>query len=118
MSGVSEDVDSAEILRLLDDEYARAILTATSREPMSANELTTAIDASPPTVYRRVDALKDAGLLEEDMRYESSGHHYGVYRAVVERVTVEFVDGEFELAVEPTEETAADRFTRLYEGLR
>ncbi|SDN11583.1 Helix-turn-helix domain-containing protein [Halogranum gelatinilyticum] len=115
---MSEDVDAAEVLRLLDDEYARAILTATSREPMSANDLTTAIDASPPTVYRRVDALMDAGLLDEELKYESSGHHYGVYRANVERVTVEFVDGEFELTVEAVEETAADRFTRLYEGLR
>jgi DNA-binding transcriptional ArsR family regulator len=115
---VSEDVDRAEVLRLLDDEYARAILTATSRDPMSAKELTTAIDASPPTVYRRVDDLKAAGLLVEEVQYESSGHHYGIYRPAVERVTVTFEDGEYTVRVDPTEETTADRFTRLYEGLR
>lgn len=115
---MSEDVDRAEVLRLLDDEYARAILTATSREPMSANELAAAIDASPPTVYRRVEDLQAAGLLVEDLQYESSGHHYGVYRTVVERVTVTFENGEYTVTVEGVEETTADRFTRLYEGLR
>jgi DNA-binding transcriptional ArsR family regulator len=115
---VSEDVDRAEVLRLLEDEYARAILTATSREPMSAQELTTAIDASPPTVYRRVDDLKAADLLTEELQYESSGHHYGVYRPAVERVTVTFADGEYTVRVDAPEETTADRFTRLYEGLR
>ena len=115
---MSEDVDRAEVLRLLDDEYARAILTATSGTPMSAKELTAAIDASPPTVYRRVEDLQEAGLLVEQMQYESSGHHYGVYRTAVERVTVTFEDGEYAVRVDPTEETTADRFTRLYEGLR
>lgn len=115
---MSEDVDRAEVLRLLDDEYARAILTATSGTPMSAKELTAAIDASPPTVYRRVDDLKAAGLLLEELQYEASGHHYGVYRPAVDRVSVSFEDGEYTVRVDPTEETTADRFTRLYEGLR
>jgi len=35
----------------------------------------------------------------------------------VERVTVTFEDGEYSLSVEAGE-TTADRFTRLYEGLR
>ncbi|WP_277556186.1 ArsR/SmtB family transcription factor [Halobaculum limi] len=115
---MSEDVDRVEVLRLLDDEYARAILTATSREPMSAKELAAAIDASPPTVYRRVDDLQAAGLIVEELQYESSGHHYGEYRICVDRVTVTFENGEYTLQLDPTEETTADRFTRLYEGLR
>ncbi|WP_267643960.1 ArsR/SmtB family transcription factor [Haloarchaeobius amylolyticus] len=115
---MSEGVERAEVLRLLDDEYARAILTVTSREPMSAKELATAIDASPPTVYRRVEDLQAAGLLAEELQYESSGHHYRIYRAVVDRVSISFADGEYDVRIDTTEETTADRFTRLYEGLR
>ncbi|WP_440991504.1 ArsR/SmtB family transcription factor [Haloarchaeobius baliensis] len=115
---MSEDVDRAEVLRLLDDEYARAILTATSRAQMSAKELADTIDASPPTVYRRVEDLQDAGLLVEQMQYEASGHHHAVYRTAVERVTVTFEDGEYAVHVDGVEESTADRFTRLYEGLR
>ncbi|MFC7137273.1 ArsR/SmtB family transcription factor [Halobaculum litoreum] len=115
---MSEDVDRAEVLRLLDDEYARAILTAASRDQMSAKQLADAIDASPPTVYRRVEDLQSAGLLVEEARYEASGHHYGVYRTAVDRVTVTFADGEYAVRVDGAEESTADRFTRLYEGLR
>jgi hypothetical protein len=65
-----------------------------------------------------VDDLQAAGLLVEELQYESSGHHYGVYEIAVERVTVTFEDGEYTVRVEAADETTAERFTRLYEGLR
>jgi DNA-binding transcriptional ArsR family regulator len=117
---VSEAADEEEdaLLELLDDEYARAILTATSAEPMSANELSEAIDASVTTVYRRVDRLKDHGLIEEQLRPQPDGNHYKVFAGTLSRVEVSFDDGEMELAVETVpEEDPADRFTRMWEDL-
>jgi predicted transcriptional regulator len=120
---VSGDCDDAELLGLLDDRYARAILLETSRQPMSATELADAIDASPPTVYRRVDDLKRCGLLDERTEFVPGGQDYGVYAARAEAVTVSFTDGDLAVTVDEraaveTEETTAERFTRLYEGLR
>jgi DNA-binding transcriptional ArsR family regulator len=119
---VSEDRDE-EVLALLDDDYARAILLETSRTPMSARELTDAIDASPPTVYRRIDALTDCGLLDERTAFVDDGPNYGVYAARVEEVTVRFDDGTLAVGITDreaieTEETVAERFTRMYQELR
>ncbi|GAA0673122.1 helix-turn-helix domain-containing protein [Natronoarchaeum mannanilyticum] len=111
------DDEDAELLSLLDDEYARAILIETSKEPMSADALTERCDASPPTVYRRIDRLDEHDLVEAEQELDPDGHHYKTYRARLERVSVELSDGEMEVRVDRTDENAADRFTRLYEEL-
>ena len=111
------DDEDAELLSLLDDEYARAILIETSKEPMSADALTERCDASPPTVYRRIDRLDEHDLVEAEQELDPDGHHYKTYAARLERVTIELEDGDLTVAVDRTED-AADRFTRLYEELR
>lgn len=116
MSEAGDEED--DLLELLDDQYARAILTATSAEPMSANELSEAIDASVTTVYRRVDRLKDHDLIEEELRPQPDGNHYKVFRGTLARVEVTFDDGEMTLTVERAAEAdPADRFTRMWEDL-
>jgi DNA-binding transcriptional ArsR family regulator len=109
--------DGDEVLSLLDDEYARAILIETSREPMSADALTERCDASPPTIYRRIDRLDEHDLVEAEQELDPDGHHYKTYRARMERVSVELDDGQLVVDVQRADETAADRFTRLYEEL-
>jgi len=111
------DDEDAELLSLLDDEYARAILIETSKEPMSADTLTERCDASPPTVYRRIDRLDEHDLVEAEQELDPDGHHYKTYRARLERVSVELSDGEMDVRVDRSDENAADRFTRLYEEL-
>lgn len=117
---MSEECDETEILALLDDEYARAILGETSAQPMSATELSDRCDASRSTIYRRIDRLTDCDLLEERMRYDPDGHHRSVYASCLEEVRVTFDDAEPVLEIERTEtadEDVADRFTRMWEGL-
>jgi predicted transcriptional regulator len=120
---VSEACDETEVLELLEDRYARRIVLATSRRPMSASDLTDAIDASLPTVYRRLDDLQRCGLLAERTEFVEGGRNYSVYAARVERVSVDFTDGDLTVTLTdreqvPTDEAVAERFTRLYEGLR
>jgi DNA-binding transcriptional ArsR family regulator len=114
---VSEELPVEEVLSLLDDEYARAILIATSTEPMSANQLAEACDASLPTVYRRINRLTDHDLLAEHTELDEDGHHYSSYEATLESVAIDLTDGELtaDVSREPTD--AADRFTELWEGI-
>ncbi|WEL16574.1 MULTISPECIES: winged helix-turn-helix domain-containing protein [unclassified Halorhabdus] len=117
---MSGDSETAELLALLEDEYAREILTATSAQPMSAERLSQHCDASDSTIYRRVDRLKNHDLIDEQTQFDPDGHHYSVYISCLESVTVSFEDGECRIELErrrPAEEDPADRFTRMWQDL-
>ena len=117
-----KECDHAALLDLIGDKYARAILRQTSRRPMSVAALAAAIDASPPTVYRRVDDLVDCGLLAEQTEFVDDGPNFSVYATRIEEITVGVVDGQLTVRLTdrenlPIDETTAERFQRLYEAL-
>ena len=115
---MSEDADPSELLALLNDEYARAILTETSVEPMSASTLSDRCDASLPTIYRRLERLRECELISEHTELAPDGNHYSVYEARLERLEVTLDDGDLTLEVRRRDEDVADKFTRLWEGMR
>lgn len=111
---MSEDPDLPTLVSLLDSEHARTILTATSVEPMSATELTDHCDASLPTVYRCVDRLEDAGLLREETRLRSDGHHDTVYAPTIDGFEVSIEDGELTVSVSDRQPDATDALADLW----
>mgnify|MGYP000029453133 FL=1 len=115
---MSEEPELETVVELLDDEYAREILAATSIEAMSADQLAERCDASPPTVYRRLDSLREHDLVTAQQQLDPDGHHYDVFSAQLSRVTVDLEDGEYRIDIERREPDAADRFTELFEGLK
>lgn len=115
---MSEDPPTEDVFALLDDEYARAILTQTSIEPMSAKTLSERCDASLPTIYRRTERLIECDLLAERTEIGPDGHHYSVFDARLDRLTVELDEGDLSMRIEAGEpEDPADRFTDLWEGI-
>jgi DNA-binding transcriptional ArsR family regulator len=114
---VSEDPPPTTLFELLDDEYARRILAHLDQEPMSATELSERCDASPPTVYRRLDRLQRCDLLTEETRVDDGGNHYAVYESRFDGLAVTMDDGEFVVDLSRCEDPA-DRFTSLWEELR
>ncbi|MFC7134183.1 MULTISPECIES: winged helix-turn-helix domain-containing protein [Salinibaculum] len=114
---MSEDCDIEDIAGLLEDATVRTILTATSVEPMDANTLSERCGVSEPTIYRRLEELRDCDLIEEQTRPDpTGGHHHKVFTPRLERVTIELRNGELTLEV-TRERDAADRFTDLIEGM-
>jgi DNA-binding transcriptional ArsR family regulator len=111
------DGSHEELFSLLDDPYARRILVETRADARSAEELSEACDASPSTVYRRVERLQDSDLVEAEQRLDPDGHHYEVYSARLQRVTVEVTAEGFEVELDREEADPADRFTDLYREL-
>lgn len=115
---MTEDGDVRAIGALLEDEYAHTILIQTSKQEMSAQELSEACDASVSTVYRRIERLQEYELLEERLQLDKDGHHYNTYTARLKRIEVELENGEFAVDLTYREPNAADRFTDLFEGMR
>ncbi|MFC4541885.1 ArsR/SmtB family transcription factor [Halosolutus amylolyticus] len=115
---MSEETDLSTVLAVLDDDYARQILTETSVEPMSASTLSERCDASLPTIYRRLDRLEECQLVSEETELAPDGNHYSIYSANLDRLELSLEDGSFELELSYREEDVADRFTRMWEGMR
>ncbi|MCY4731813.1 winged helix-turn-helix domain-containing protein [Natronomonas gomsonensis] len=105
------DVDLEGIAALLEDEHARSILRHTSDEPLSARELMDRCGTSKATTYRRIDRLREHDLIETRQRHDPDGHHCETYVATFEAVTVEFVDGSFEVSLDRSHRSTGESLT-------
>lgn len=88
-TAVDRELTPETVLELLNTSYTQTILEAVSSEPKSARALTTDCGASRATIYRRLNRLQDAGLVETSMMYDSDGHHRTVFSATFEKVSVD-----------------------------
>lgn len=61
--------------------------------PRAASELVDELTISRPTVYRRLDRLESAGLVESSMRIREGGHHRKRFHLAVDSAEVGF-DGD------------------------
>lgn len=75
-----------ELLSLLGDEYACDILRALADESRPARALIDECGMSRPTVYRRLDRLTDAGLVEARTAIARDGHHRKEFSLVVDEI--------------------------------
>ena len=83
-------VEADELLELLGDEYTYCVFEAIVEKPRTGRELVEATDASKPTVYRRLQELEDAGLVDSTMNIASDGNHCKQFHAVVSSLEVGF----------------------------
>ncbi len=111
---VTETPALETLLELLEDRYAREILRVTSQTPLTVKEISDEFDASPSTLYGRVDRLLEADLLVEQTRIRSDGHHDTVYAATLTDVHLTLADGSFEYRIERADEDAVDKLQRLW----
>lgn len=103
-AGKTADLAPTTLLELLDDDYARGILEATTDEAVPARRLAERLDASRTTVYRRLERLEEAGLVEPTMTYDADGYHRKEFRATLRSVTVTLDGGTVEATVDVTDD--------------
>lgn len=110
--GQSSEPTDDELLELLDAEYTRAILETIREEPMPARAIAVQCGASRPTVYRRLEGLVRAGLVDSTMRYDPDGHHRAVFEATLESVSVDLdADGvSLSVSTEPSDSSRSTTF--------
>ena len=86
-------IDPDELLSLLSDEYARSILKTIGEDGLPARTIAERLDLSRATVYRRLNRLEAAGMVDTTMAYHSEGHHRKHYHAALDEVLLSFDDG-------------------------
>ncbi len=96
----STQPDSTELLDLLSDEYVRDVLDHLGEAPQAASDLADRLDASRATVYRRLDRLTDAGLVESTVSIDGDGHHRQEFHVAAATATIQFGGDGVSAAVE------------------
>ena len=114
---MSEEERSIEdILDTIGDQHARRVLAAISREPKSAKELGEECDLSLPTVYRRIEMLKEYDLVTDRTLVAEDGNHYKVFESNFESTVITLEDDEYKVRIYRTE-NLPDRFSQLWDEL-
>lgn len=78
----------AKVLDALEDGSSRAVLQALS-EPKPATEVVDESDIPTSTVYRKINELVEAGLVEKTYRGRFGNGHQALYRRRLDRITVD-----------------------------
>lgn len=108
------NADLSTVVDLIEDEHVRTILVETSVESLSATELGERCEASVHSIYRRLDQLAEAGLLDERTRLRKDGHHETVYASLFESFELTIRDGDLEWSIEHADSDVADELSRMW----
>lgn len=87
-----DPVDPQCVLAALEDEACQTILEATSDDALTATELSEQCAIPMSTAYRKVETLADAGLVDEQVRINTSGKHATEYVRCFDDVVVSLAD--------------------------
>ncbi|MDZ7688351.1 MAG: helix-turn-helix domain-containing protein [Halobacteriales archaeon] len=87
--------DPVTVLDCLGDEYSVRILSALSDRAMSAKGISEELDIPIATVYRRIETLDEAGLIEyEGKALTDDDKRVKVYRSYIDELRVFFEPDE------------------------
>lgn len=93
-------VDAFDVFRLMLDEYSSKIISLTSEDPMNAVDLSNALGIPIAACYRRIRALKEAGILKEEGRVVSvGGKLVATYKSSVETAELMLQDGRLRVLI-------------------
>ena len=113
-----ESIDAAAVLAALDDDACRELIRELDTAH-TADELADASGIARSTVYRKLDTLADAGLVEEQTEVRSDGHHTTRYVLDFEAVHVLLDDDRhLDIEVDRPEEGPDERVARLWTEVR
>jgi len=114
---ISQSVRDA-IIRALADDYSRKIILGTLNRARSVEELSQAENIPISTAYRRVNELRDIGLLTvEKTILTDEGKKFELFRSSFRGMHMEMSEGEIVLDVDLNEDVAT-RLSRLWSALR
>jgi Fe2+ or Zn2+ uptake regulation protein len=112
------DIDLELVLSVLEDDGSRELLLAADIY-RSAQELANRTGIPPSTVYRKLDRLSEATLVDEQTQVRSDGKHTTHYRTDVKAVRIVLNGlGQFEAAVERPPDQPDEQLADIWGQLR
>jgi hypothetical protein len=87
------DISATELFDLFGDEYTRRVYRAVAAQPRGGRAVAEEADVSRATAYRRLNELRDAGLVRTEMMVCDDGHHKERFEAVATSLFVSLADG-------------------------
>lgn len=107
-----------ELIRALADEYSKKIVLKTIDQARSVEDLSQAENIPISTAYRRVNEMKESGLLiVEKTVITDDGKKYELYRGAFKKVQIGLEEGELNVDIVLNEDVAG-RLSRLWSLLR
>lgn len=113
---MSKQWEPGSLFDVFGNEQSRRILVLASDEPVSVDELSEHLDASEPTIYRRIEVLQQYDLLTERTEYDQDGHHYHTYETKLREICFEIEGGGFNVDI-ALRHDLVDRFSEFWSGL-
>lgn len=110
--------DVEPLLDVIADETAMAIFSRVHDRPRSAKRLEELCDASLKTIYRRVEALEEVGLVSAVTRIDEDGNHYTAYTTAVEEVEITVEPSEADVDVDVQTGDDVEQFVGVWKELR
>ncbi|NLV13966.1 winged helix-turn-helix domain-containing protein [Haloarcula argentinensis] len=95
----NNDLTTAELLDLFGDEYTRRVYEVVAEQPRSGRDVAEAADVSRPTAYRRLNDLRDAGLVRTEMTICEDGHQRERFEAVATTLSLSLNEGGMDAMV-------------------
>ena len=96
-----------EAMRIVTDEYSNRILIGSSKEPLSALELSHMFNIPLAACYRRIRLLKKAGILNCTMHI-SRGKKVNLYTSSLDRARIYIENGRFRIKFEMGDGTVTE----------
>ena len=107
-----------DVLDALDDADCRTIFRHLD-EPMTVKELTEACDIPQSTMYRKLDLLTEASLVEEQVEVRTDGRHTKRYSLNFEEVELSLTeDREVDIDIERPSTTPDERLSVMWSEVR
>lgn len=105
-----------DVLDTIGDDHAREVLAAISEESRSAKEVADHCDLSLPTVYRRIEMLKEHELVVSETAVAEDGNHYEIFESNFDGTVIRLRDDEYDVRIY-RKENIPDRFSSLWDEL-
>ncbi|AXG07185.1 ArsR family transcriptional regulator [Haloplanus rubicundus] len=86
-------LSAAELFDLFGDEYTRRVYQAVTAQPRSGRAVAEAAGVSRATAYRRLNELRDAGLVRTETMVCDDGHHKERFEGVATSLSISLDDG-------------------------